>query len=246
MKAVIITSQRTGSSFLVECLKSHPHVNCHYEILKKGYGDKRIGPIDQPNKLFYLYRYLLRGAWNPPKMLDKFYTNEKGQVTAFKAMYTQLIDPRVRYYLQKHTEIRIIHLRRHNLLKQYVSNVLNRRRIRGDRKFSNTKESLPIITTRISPARAIRAMRKNKKLFQHYEQLFSKHHKVNLVYETMMEGQSLSERAAAAVVGLLEIDSAPMTGPYVKMNPDKLELIVENYDDLINALAGTEFEVFLQ
>ncbi len=245
MKAVIITSQRTGSSLLVECLRSHPQVNCHYEILKKGYGDKTIGRTKQSTMLFYVYRYLLRGAWNPTKMLNSFFTKEVGQITAFKAMYTQLIDPRVRHYLRKHTEIKIIHLRRDNLLKQYVSNVLNRRSVRGDRKFSNTKEPLPIIAKRISPAKAIKAMRRNKKLFEYYEQLFSKHHKINLVYETMIEGQSLSETAKAAVVGLLSIDPAPMTGPFIKMNPDKLALMVENYDDLAHALAGSEFEGFL-
>lgn len=246
-KAVIITSQRTGSTFLVECLRSHPQVNCHHELLKKGYSKKQRGSstFDRLNVRFNPYRYFFRGAWNPAKMMDTFYSREKGPVTAFKAMYSQLIDPRVRYYLRKHTEIRIIHLRRDNLLKQYVSNVLNKRRLRGERTFSNTKEPVPIIRTRISPARAMRSMRNNKKLFEHYEMLFSKHRKITLVYETMIEGQSLSETAAAAVCNLLKIDPAPMAGPFVKMNPDKLELIVENYNELVDALTGSEFEVFL-
>jgi hypothetical protein len=105
---------------------------------------------------------------------------------------------------------------------------------------------VPVISTRISPARALRAVRRNKRLFEHYEQLFSAHHSISLVYERMVYGQSLSTAAKTAVFDLLEIDPAPVTGPFVKMNPDNLELIIENYDDLVNALAGTEFEAFLR
>ena len=44
---------------------------------------------------------------------------------------------------------------------------------------------------------------------------------------------------------LLELEPTAMKSSLVKMDPDKLESIVENYDELARALRGTEFERFL-
>jgi hypothetical protein len=88
-------------------------------------------------------------------------------------------------------------------------------------------------------------MQKMRDLFLKHEQLFSQHPKIEMVYETMIEGQSLSYEATAAVSDLLELDPAPMRSNLVKMNPHNLELTVENYDELVRALRGTEFERFL-
>ena len=61
----------------------------------------------------------------------------------------------------------------------------------------------------------------------------------------MIDGQSLSDESAAAVTDLLELDPAPIKATAVKANPDKLELLIENYDQVVHTLRGTEFELFL-
>ena len=45
VRAVILTTQRTGSSSLVECLASHPDIECAREILE-----------GQPDDLSHVYR----------------------------------------------------------------------------------------------------------------------------------------------------------------------------------------------
>jgi LPS sulfotransferase NodH len=245
VKAVIVTSQRTGSTFLTQCLNSHPQVRCYGEILVNGLYKRKDVPriFDQLRKTRQMWWYVTSSAWRPARLLDSFYARGEAPVMAFKAMYNHLADPRARHYFCHHTEIRVIHLRRDNLLKQHVSKVLAPKKF-AQQPWGSTKP-LPAISTRISPARAIKEMQRAQELFQKYERLFSRHPRIELVYETMIEGQSLSEEAAAAVTDLLELDPAPMSARAVKVNPDNLEPLVENYDELVRALRGTEFERFL-
>jgi hypothetical protein len=61
----------------------------------------------------------------------------------------------------------------------------------------------------------------------------------------LIDGQSLTTVAAEAIYNLLEIDPSPMRARSIKTNPYELAPIVKNYDELVQALRGTEFERFL-
>lgn len=245
MKAILLTSQRTGSTFLVQCLNSHPQIRCYGEILIGALCSRKDVPgVFKRSRLsMRAWQYAKSGAWNPARMLNDFYARHEASVMIFKAMYSHLADPRTRSYFSRHTEIRVVHLRRDNLLKQYVSRVLAPKKF--GRESWGTTQPLPLMSTTISPARAVAEMRKMQDIARSCEGLFSHHPKIELTYETLIEGQSLSGQAAAAIVDLLEVEPAPMNGQAVKGGPDSLELIVENYDELARALRGTEFERFL-
>ena len=122
-KAIILTTQRSGSTFLVECLESHPEVFCLGEMLAGGH-------VWVPNWVYRwryakkAYRYLRSGAFLPIRMMNRHFARTNRPVLCFKAMYNHICPPWTVGYLREHTEIRILHLRRHNLLKQYVSHVL--------------------------------------------------------------------------------------------------------------------------
>lgn len=88
-------------------------------------------------------------------------------------------------------------------------------------------------------------MRRVRALFNEFELFLSGHRKIELVYEQMINGQSLSQTAWAAVSELLEIEPAEIASDQVKLNPTTLRPMVENYDELAEALTGTEFERFL-
>lgn len=243
MKAIIITSQRSGSTFLRHCLNCHPQITCDGELLIGGMvqlpsilEDRRI-----PAKI---YRYFLAGAWNPTKILDKFTTRTDAPILAFKAMYNHFVNPKVREFLQSHTDIAIIHLRRDNLLKQYVSQaLLGKKRERRWQPHSTSK--LPLVSICISPQAAIKAMQQTKKKFDDFERLLSNHRKIELVYESMIEGRCLSKHATDAICNLLDIEQQPMCCDFVKVNPNELKLMIDNYEEVVNALSGTQFERFL-
>jgi len=243
MKAVIITSQRSGSNFLRNCLNSHPMVSCEGELL--------IGAnVALPNILKYrrtpvkIYRYICSRAWNPLRILEEFYAREDAPVGAFKAMYNHLTSKTVQDFFSRHTDIRIIHLRRDNLLKQYVSKMLLGKKRDHPWQPHSTKK-LPIVSTRISPNSAVQNMKRVAAQFVYFEDFFAHHKKITLVYEQMIEGSGLSDHAASEVSRLLNIEYKPLSCEFVKVNPNELRLIVENYDEIVSAFRGTEFERYL-
>ncbi|WP_162010831.1 hypothetical protein [Nitrosococcus halophilus] len=138
----------------------------------------------------------------------------------------------------------MIHLRRENLLKQYVSKMLLGAK-RERRWQPHTTKKVPGVSIHISPTAAIKEMQRVRNQFLEFEQLLSHHHRIELVYETMINGQSLSNEAAEKICELFQLNPAPMHCDFVKINPNELELMVKNYDELASALRGTEFEQFL-
>jgi LPS sulfotransferase NodH len=243
MKAIILTSQRSGSTFLQYCLDAHPSIRCYGEWLVGGH---LVAP--QPFRgrriLTKAWRYVVIRAWDPVSILDRHYAREEAPVVAFRAMYNHVDNRRVRDYLVRHSEIRVIHLRRDNLLKQYVSKVLlGAKRERAWQP--HTDHRIPVVSVRISPERAIKEMSRVRDAFADFEQLLSGHRKIELVYERMVNGQTLSHEAWSKISELLEIEPAEIGSDLVKMNPHDLRPMVENYEELAAALAGTEFERYL-
>ncbi|MGH8195801.1 MAG: sulfotransferase [Woeseiaceae bacterium] len=247
VNAIIVTSQRTGSTFLAEVLDAHPDVRCYGEVLNGS--PVRPPPIVRDYKYAAkTYRYIVSGAWRPIATMERCYAHAEKPIVAFQAMYNRVNTRSVRRFLQERQDIRIIHLRRDNLLKQYVSRALltKKRGASKERPWSpHTSSPVPAVSTRISPAKAIKEMRKVRDLFNEFESFFARHRKIELVYEQMINGQSLSSAAWAAVGELLEIEPAEAASDQIKINPGDLRPMVENYDELADALKGTEFERFL-
>ncbi|NEO30246.1 MAG: sulfotransferase [Symploca sp. SIO3C6] len=247
IKAVIISSQRSGSTFLTSYLDSHPQVYCPFgEPLIGAQYKGNIPAILSPYRVpSGLWLHIVSGAWRPVKLLDNFYATQGASVNICKVMYNQLTNIRARQYFLNNTDIRVIHLRRANLLQQYVSKLIKLKGSKLGRKDPFPTKAVPVVSIYVSPQKAIKEMRRVQNWFHQYEQLLSKHPKIELVYETMIVGQSLSPEAAKSVHNFLGLESVPMSSDLVKVNPQKLELMVKNYDELASNLKGTEFECFL-
>ena len=244
IKGVILNSQRSGSTFLKTCLNAHPEIRCYGELLVGG-NHEPSRPILGNRLLTKGYAYLRGRCWNPERIMETYYGRKEAPVVLFKAMYNHVDNPRVRNYLADNKEIRVIHLRRDNLLKQYVSRrLIHARHERGWRPHSTYQ--LPVVSIRISPQHAIEEMRRVRNAFHDFERLFSRHRKIELVYEQLFNGPTLSNDAWRAVCGLLEIEYVEdATSNLIKINPNTLRPMVKNYDELAAALAGTEFEKYL-
>jgi LPS sulfotransferase NodH len=246
-KAIILTSQRSGSTFLASCLDAHPQIRCYGEVLN---GSSYMPPkvllnYKYPTKA---YRYIAAGGWNPVAILKTYFRSTVAPVIVVQAMYNRIDKRSVRRYLQENTDIRIIHLRRDNLLKQYVSKaLLSRKRGTKERPWQpHVAKPVPPVSIYISPQKAIEAMRQVSAYFDEFEGFLSKHRKIELVYEQMINGQQLTVGAWSALSELLEVEPAEnVSSVLVKMNPSDLRPMVENYEEVAEALKGTEFERFL-
>jgi hypothetical protein len=234
--AVILTTQRTGSSSLVECLASHPHIECAREILEGQPDDLSHvyrGPFRRVAKL---YRILRTGAWRPTHRIESYFAGGSAKVRMFKVMYNQLERPFALKYLLEHDDVRIIHLRRLNLLKVYVSALLMPKR----RELQATAPVEPI-RTYVDPARAIESMRQAIARYELYEKIFGRHPRITVAYESLFDGQELQPETGRRICEFLGVEPRPMRSTLVKVNPESLRDIVTNYDELFAALAKTEF-----
>lgn len=244
MKALIITTRRTGSTFLIDCLNTHPQIRAEHEILFQGFKPVAFsGFFERYSRIGKLWRYFVAGAWRPVHLLNAFYALPDAPVKIFKAMYHQLQDPRARRYLVHDKSIRVIHLRRDNLLKRYVSEVLAHKR-KGKQAWHAYKQ-LPVVTTYISPQAAIDNMRRTQDQILVYGRLFSDHPKIELVYERMIEDQTLSMEINQTISDFLSVEPLPVQSHLVKTNVDDLRVLIENYNEVAQALVGTDFERFL-
>lgn len=242
IRAVILTTQRTGSTSLIVGLGSHPDIECAGEIL--------IGAPDNPSQrppvrgrwkgVRKIANIVSSGAWMPGRRMERFYSGGSARIRAFKAMYNQLANPFALRYLRDDRTIRVLHLRRHNLLKVHVSRLLMDKRDR-------VQATAPVeaVRTHVNPGEAIAAMRKARERYERFESLFANHPRLQLTYESLFEGQMLNTVAGAEICRFLEIPQHPMQTRLTKLNPQSLRDMVTNYDELAAVVSQSEFAEFL-
>lgn len=243
VRAIILTTQRTGSTFLVGCLQSHPQIHCITELL--------VGAHLEPPAFLRTSRFgtkasrfLMSGGWYPTRAMRRFYAEGDRPVRVFKAMYNQVSVPWTLRWLTRNTDIHVLHLSRRNLLKLHVSRLLMPTR-RNRIWEPHTTEPLPPVATRVDPAAAIAQMRQARADYQRFEELFRAHPRLPLVYEDLIEGQRLAPAEGRRICDFLGVADRPMGSSLIKMNPESLRVMVTNYDELAAELAPTEFASLL-
>lgn len=236
VRAIILTTQRTGSTFLVDCLRSHPEVECAAEILNGQQDDPRSmyrGPFRQAAKVLQILR---TGAWLPGPYMDAYFRRGSAKVRCFKVMYNQVSRPFALRYLVGNEEIRVIHLRRRNLLKVHVSTLLMSKRQRVQ-----ATAPTEAVWIKVNPAKAIAAMRSARARYEKYEQAFKRHPCLQLDYESAIGPDGITEDTRSRICDFLGIARVAMSSQLMKLNPESLRDMVTNYDELAEAISRTEF-----
>ena len=238
---MILTTQRTGSTFLVDCLGSHPQIDCASEIL--------IGAPDVPAPQYRgrfrgvvkYVNFVRSGALRPGNRMNEYFAGGTVKVRIFKAMYNHLANPFALRYLQRHEDVRILHLRRHNLLKVHVSQLLMPKRARVQ-----VFEHVEAVRIHVDPAAAIASMRKARSTYERFEQLFERHRRLPLAYEELFDSQYLRADTAVRTCTFLDVGPHRMQSRIVKLNPESLRDIVTNFDELADVVSRTEFSDMLE
>jgi hypothetical protein len=236
VRAIILTTQRTGSTFLADCMRSHPEIECAGEILLGEPDDPRPSYRGAFRQAYKALRIVQSGAWRPARHMDRFFKRGTARVRCFKIMYNQLARPFARGYLVENRDIRVIHLRRDNLLKVHVSTLLM-----SKRRVVQAKAPVERIWTVVDPRRAIASMRAARARYEAHDRLFERHPRLHISYEDLIEGQGLQETSRARICDFLGVNQLPMKSAIMKLNPESLRDMVTNYDELAYAISRTEF-----
>lgn len=241
VRAIILTTQRSGSTFLVECLDSHPEIECSGEILN-GQPDHPVPPFRGPFKhVKKALRIARTGAWMPGRWMGAFYERGQAKVRCFKAMYNQLSRPFALRYLVENEDVRVIHLRRHNLLKVHISSLLMSKRVQ-----IQATAPTEAVWIQVDAAKAIASMRKARAHYESFDRAFEKHPRLQVSYENLIDGAYLQADAARRICDFLDVAQFRMQSKLTKLNPESLRDMVTNYDELADAISRTEFAEMLE
>jgi len=236
---VILTTPRTGSSYLRQLLRSHPRVIGYGELFNPGKIEFNTPGFDNRNKALRRLR-----DRDPAAFLEtQIFRGYPAHIAAvgFKVHYFQLDLPRsraARDYLASMPGLLVFHLARRNLLRAYLSSVvMERTGVTGI--MSPAERRAPRVA--LDPGDCIRYFEHTVRQRSAYQQLFAATRLVPVVYEDLTDDFRAETTRLLAILG---VEPAALTAKTVLQEVRPLREAITNYDDLRAALAGTPWAEF--
>jgi hypothetical protein len=245
---VLLTTQRTGSSWLTTLLDSHPDADAYGELCLPGEGARppwgarhverfwsargrlaESGPVPRrPRATFSYLDYL-------------FASNPEARAVGFKLMYDQAVKyPEILVYCMR-KRVRVIHLIRPNVLDMVISRELMV--ARGEAHATSADEVAPARVT-LDPS----SIRRRLQLLELETASFRnalralRLRRLEVAYDALVsDGRTLE-----AVLQFLDLPpGAELESPLVKVNDRRQSELVENYAAVSKSLRGTRYAAFL-
>ena len=218
VRFIVLTRSRTGSNLLVSFLNSHPDIFCEGEI------------------------FATLGSANPLARLRGVYRKQPRHIRAkgFKIFYYHPLDAQADELwkqLELRTEIRVIHLRRENILRTLLS-----RKIAGMQDtWTATRYDKVDVETRCVHF-TVQELEEEFRQTQQWEAAadvqFQAHPMLRLSYEELVNDPKGNYVRLLAFLGARE--HAPATN-LRRQNPENLKTLISNYGELKAAFSGTEW-----
>lgn len=234
---IILSSARSGSTFLVGLLVSHPQVRCEGEIFHDVHPEK-IFWADMNSGVTTPEILALRDE-NPGGFLEKhIYVPDKPEVTAvgFKIFYYHAQREEwqpVWSYLQNDKELRVIHLVRRNQLARLLSDKIAST---TNQWFSFEENSQkPDLTVSLDAEDCLRAFEAAERQHREFAESFSGHPMLEISYEEMAgDTAAASER----LTDFLHVDRRLLLTGLKKQNRRPPQEVIENYAELERFFRG--------
>ena len=224
-------------------LNSHPDVRCHGEVMT-GRGLDALAGVDRDADPSVTSALMDRRRSDPRGFLEEVVLDPgPAKAVGFKIKYEELLLPDYAWlleWLKSHREIRVIHLTRENRLKRLISEV-TATKVYG--LYNVTSESERPRAARISLSleeclEDFARTEEREALFQGY---FEDRELLRTTYEAIV-----SDRAdvRSRLTHFLGVPPAALTTPTLKLNPDDLRGVLEDYEALAAALQDTRYAVY--
>lgn len=222
---VILCHARTGSTLLHTYLNSHPHILSLGEFIGMDFS-KKTGK-----------QGLSTTEYIEKKGFRKYAS--RIQAAGFKVFYVyreMTPNREVLDWLENHPEVHIIHLRRENLLRTWVSLK------KAEQTQAWTKEENDRDRIHIDPAECLAALDKMKQEETTFRQLFTAHPCLEVTYEALT---SDTDPTLTQVQQFLGVQPRKLLSVLEKQHPQPLKAMVENYRELEEKLNNTSWKQFL-
>lgn len=240
-KFVIVSTARTGSTLLVNLLKSHSQVCVFGELFRSA---NEIGWDVKPFRTFQRADIVSLYRTNPVAFLDGYVFRRwprTCRAVGFKLFYYHARTPEhsvVWDYLAADPEVCVLHLRRRNLLAQYYSLRLAHQ-TNSWTKSAMRKGDAETMTMDAQECRDhfgwVRALEEQCAVF------FSCHDVHDIWYEDLVSDQ---ERTIGALQDVLGLTRQYVRPTIARQRTTPLHHAIANYDELNRELADTPWAVF--
>lgn len=247
IRFIVSATQRTGATFFMNCLSSHPQI----QTQKAGFGQKHfiIFSFDKRKTGYYLYR-----SQSMKRQFDHLF-RRKRLVYEYMATHYQPVDgvkamglkvsynytgkyPALLEWLREQDDLRVIHYVRDNVLKTVIS-----RKTARKRGLHHSTKKVEPVKVYLQPDKLIGTLALITRQVEKYRQAFPGKPYLEVSYESFT---SHREDETRRILQFLDIDQfVPLSTDLVKLNPDSIEDLVENYEEVAQALRGTVYEKYL-
>ncbi len=223
-KCVVIGEGRTGSNLLISLLNSHKNVHIKGEVFGR-LNDKSCKEIwdevfsDRPSHIFY---------------------------AGFKIFYNHPFDStdrRVWEFLRNDLEIKIIHIKRRNMLRKVLSLEIAFKTNKWSRSHSDDFIPLGDKQVTLDPTTCIRQFEEIQKNELNIDQTFSSHKIHEVFYEELVRN---IKDSSESIIDFLELPKVDLKTNLVKQNREPLRLLITNYDQLKEDLCNSGWSVFFE
>lgn len=241
VKFIVLSTQRSGSTFLVTALSSHPRIHCYEEIFLRTNHNSETYLTYRTATLNRRLAHLFQRKQLIAEYLMNLYTASEpsGDAVGFKLMYPQIRQlPEITAWIKEH-KIKVIHLIRQNTLKVIVSHQAAKKR----KLYHLTRPLEQVSKIHLPPRKVKTSLVYLTQQVQKYRRIFADNPYLEVTYESFVAHQDYETQR---ILQFLQIEPfIPLTSPLVKINPDSLPELIENYEEITRVLRGTTFEQFL-
>jgi LPS sulfotransferase NodH len=244
---VVLGWYRTGSNLLLSLLNSDPTVVAYSEVFSpRGlfWGNHTYAPRD-PSAAYEALRTSDARSFLERAVFRRYPTRVRA--VGFKLFYPQLVVkpvPGLAETLTRMDDLRIVHLRRCNLLRVLVSNRIAKRT--GQMAATSETDAAAALeragTLRLEPDDCAEYFRLLEERSAACESLFSESEVLSLTYEDLADRR---DEQIQRVRRFLDLPPATAETPLVRQNQRPLRDIVENLDELREAFEGTPWAAFV-
>jgi LPS sulfotransferase NodH len=239
-KFIILCAARTGSTMLQQLLDSHPEVCCYGEIMAAA-----VTPDRWDSEARIRRQLLEQYRQGPRQFLREFglYPPECNAV-GFKIKYEELVLGDYAWllaWLKDHRDIKVIHHRRENRLKRLIS-VVTATQIHGVFNVRSERDLPAAAKVRLTVGECLDDFARTEGREIVFREYFRDHAMLETTYEAVVASRDgVRERMA----DFLGVAPARLTTPTLKINPDDVRQLLEEYEAFAEAFRGTAYGWYL-
>ncbi|WP_163351754.1 sulfotransferase [Desulfovibrio sp. JC010] len=242
---IVLGGARCGTTLLKNLLRSHPDLISYSELFCPGriYWDyPDMERLNAPDTIAW------RDAHPVPFIQSVFGSDYDPNVRAvgFKLLYNQLFSPDLKplaRYLFALDGLRVVHIRRTNLFKMYVSRLIAaKRKERGATLNAASAADVETdIRVRADVDECAVFFRSTRDLEKRAREFFAMKPIIEVSYENITQNM---QQEMAKVLEFLNVREAELTTTSHKVRSRPVAEVVENYAEIRESFSGSEYAEF--